>query len=52
MIVLGGLNPIAILHEAGVAVELNPLAGLEDIKTFIPFIDAAPIGRQSIPFTY
>lgn len=52
MIVVGGLNPLAALYEAGVPVTIHPLWGLEDIRTFIPFANAAPIGRQSIPYTY
>jgi len=50
MIVIGGLNPIAVLHEAGVPVVINPLGGLEDIKTFVPFDNVAPIGRPIGPF--
>ena len=52
MIVIGGLNPIAALHEVGVPVEINPLLGLEEISTFNSFSNVAPIGRQSIPYTY
>jgi HTH-type transcriptional regulator, global nitrogen regulator NrpRI len=52
MAVLGGLNPIAVLHEMGVPVEINPLYGLEELSTFVPFADAAPIGRHGIPYTY
>lgn len=37
MIVLGGLNPIAALHEAGVRVSIQSLAGLEDFGSFVPF---------------
>ncbi len=37
MIVLGGLNPIAALHEAGARVTIQSLAGLEDFKSFAPF---------------
>ena len=48
MVVLGGLNPIAALHEAGVPVEIYPLEGLEELSTFRPFEDAAPIGRNDL----
>lgn len=37
MIVLGGLNPIAALHEAGAKVSIQSLAGLEDFGSFVPF---------------
>jgi HTH-type transcriptional regulator, global nitrogen regulator NrpRI len=37
MIVVGGLNPIAALHEAGADVKLQSLAGLEDFNSFLPF---------------
>jgi HTH-type transcriptional regulator, global nitrogen regulator NrpRI len=47
MIAIDGLNPIAALHEAGIPVELNPLSGLEDIDTFVPFKDVAPMGRRT-----
>ena len=52
LIIFAGLNPFAALYEAGVPVDINPLRGVEDFRTFIPFDHAAPIGRQSIPFTY
>ncbi len=37
MIVLGGLNPIAALHEAGLPVSIQSLAGLENLRSFKPF---------------
>jgi HTH-type transcriptional regulator, global nitrogen regulator NrpRI len=37
MIVLGGMNPIAALHEAGAKVTIQSLAGLEDFGSFLPF---------------
>lgn len=47
MIAIDGLNPIAALHEAGIPVELNPLSGLEECGTFVPFIDIAPMGHRA-----
>jgi len=37
MIVLGGMNPIAALHEAGVRPTIQSLAGLEDFGSFSLF---------------
>lgn len=37
MVVLGGLNPIAALREAGAKVTVHSLAGLEDFRSFLPF---------------
>ncbi len=37
MIVLGGMNPIAALREAGVLVTIQSLAGLDECSTFQPF---------------
>jgi repressor of nif and glnA expression len=37
MIVIGGLNPIAALHEAGTQVTFKSLVGLEDSSLFMPF---------------
>jgi len=37
MIVIGGLNPIAALHEAGIPIVAQSLAGLEDFAAFVPF---------------
>jgi repressor of nif and glnA expression len=47
MIAIDGLNPIAALHEAGIPVELNPLSGLEELGTFVPFKDVAAMGHQT-----
>jgi HTH-type transcriptional regulator, global nitrogen regulator NrpRI len=47
MIAIDGLNPIAALHEAGIPVELNPLSGLEELGTFVPFKDVAPMGHRT-----
>jgi repressor of nif and glnA expression len=41
MVVIGGLNPIAALHEAGIPVTIKSLAGLEDFKSFSSFKDIA-----------
>ena len=37
MIVTGGLNPIAAIHEAGIQVTMKSLAGLEDVNAFTTF---------------
>jgi len=37
MIVLGGMNPLAALHEAGTKVTIQSLAGLEDFGSFHSF---------------
>jgi hypothetical protein len=37
MIVVGGLNPIAALYEAGAQVTIQSLAGLENFESFLPF---------------
>lgn len=37
MIVVGGLNPVAALHEAGAQVTIQPLAGLQNFEAFLPF---------------
>ena len=47
MITLDGLNPIAAMHEAGVPVDLCPLAGLESLSEFVPFSEVAPMERRS-----
>lgn len=50
MIVIGGLNPVAAMQEAGIPVELYPLAGLEDISRFRPFGDVAMQGRRRVAY--
>jgi repressor of nif and glnA expression len=47
MITIAGLNPFAALHEVGIPVEINPLSGLEDLATYVPFREVAPLGRRS-----
>ncbi len=37
MVVVAGLNPLAALHEAGIAVELRPLHGVVDYALFQSF---------------
>jgi len=37
LIVIGGLNPLAALHEAGIQTSLHSLAALEDSKSFVTF---------------
>ena len=49
MIVMAGLNPIAALHEAGVPLSIQALAGLEDISEFSVFEDVALKGRRDSP---
>lgn len=50
MIVAGGLNPVAALHEAGVPVVIDSLSGFEDYGTFVPFAEIATMGRRRIPY--
>ncbi len=40
-IVIGGLNPVAILEEIGVRVQSRALAGLVDFKTLFPYTELA-----------
>jgi hypothetical protein len=47
MITLDGLNPFAVLHEAGVPLDITPLSGLEELSAFVPFKDVAPMGRRT-----
>lgn len=49
MIVLGGLNVFAALAEAGVPIELQPLAGLEDVRAFRPYREIASFARPASP---
>jgi len=40
MVVIGGLNPIAAIHEAGIRVSLLSLAGLAEYQSFAGYRDA------------
>jgi repressor of nif and glnA expression len=40
MIVIGGLNPVAAVHEAGVRLSMMSLAGLEDFGRFVSYREA------------
>ncbi len=40
IVVIGGLNPVAAVHEAGVRLTLTSLSGLEDYRRFLPFEEA------------
>lgn len=37
MIVIGGLNPVSAVHEAGIRLTIKSLAALEDFATFRPY---------------
>jgi hypothetical protein len=37
LVVVGGMNPLAAVHEAGVRVSMFSLAGLEDIGAFVDY---------------
>jgi hypothetical protein len=50
MIVIGGLNPFAALHETGIPIEISPLAGLEDLGSFLRFGEFAYLGKQNAPY--
>jgi repressor of nif and glnA expression len=39
IVVIGGLNPMAAVHEAGIAISLESLSGLEDFSKFSTFKD-------------
>ncbi|MDD5672810.1 MAG: NrpR regulatory domain-containing protein [Chitinivibrionales bacterium] len=47
IITIDGLNPIAVLQEAGIPVELYPLSGLEELENFVSFGEIAPMGQRS-----
>ncbi|MBA4389080.1 MAG: hypothetical protein C0404_13950 [Verrucomicrobia bacterium] len=40
MIVVGGMNPVAALHESWIEVTMQSLAGLEDFSRFVNFSEA------------
>lgn len=46
MLVLSGLNALAILVEAGVPVEIQSLCGLEELSAFQSFTELALLGRR------
>jgi len=48
MIVVGGLNPIAAIHEAGLPVTIRSLAGLEDYTALKPIEDWESTLSQSV----
>jgi repressor of nif and glnA expression len=50
LIVIGGLNPLAVLREAGIPATTRSLSGLADISQFMPFEDAALLGKRSYPY--
>ncbi len=50
LIVMGGLNPLAALREAGIPATMRSLSGLADISEFMPFEDAALLGKRSYPY--
>jgi repressor of nif and glnA expression len=50
LIVIGGLNPLAALREAGVPATTRSLSGLADISKFMPFEEAAMLGKRSYPY--
>jgi HTH-type transcriptional regulator, global nitrogen regulator NrpRI len=50
LIILGGLNPLAVLREEGIPATTRSLSGLADISAFIPFEDAAMLGKRSYPY--
>ena len=49
LLVMGGLNPVAVLREAGMQVDLGSLAGLEDIRRFRPVGEARLGHRRESP---
>ncbi|MCX7819615.1 MAG: NrpR regulatory domain-containing protein [Kiritimatiellae bacterium] len=49
ILVLGGLNAFAALVEAGVPVQLQPLAGLENLRAFRPYREIASLARPVSP---
>ncbi len=49
MIVLGGLNVFAALAEAGIPIQIQPLAGLHDVRAFRPYRELAALARPASP---
>ena len=50
IIVMGGMNPFAALHEAGVPVTVHSLAALEDAAAFSAYNEWAYRGRRPAPY--
>jgi len=49
MIVLGGLNVFAALVEAGVPIQIQSLAGLDQVSVFRPYREVAAMTRPASP---
>ena len=45
LILMGGINPLAVLHEVGIPVTTRSLSGVVDIARFSSFEDAERLGR-------
>jgi repressor of nif and glnA expression len=50
LILIGGLNPLAVLQEEGIPQTTRSLSGLCDIGTFMAVEDAALLGRRRYPY--
>lgn len=50
LIVIGGLNPLAVLHEEGVPQTTRSLSGLCNVDRFIKADDAILMGRRRYPY--
>jgi repressor of nif and glnA expression len=50
LVVIGGLNPLAALREAGIPFTMRSLSGLADISAFMPIEDAELLGRRGYPY--
>jgi len=49
VILIGGLNPLAVLQEQGIPQTTRSLSGLCDIAEFMGAEDAAYLGRRRYP---
>jgi len=50
LILIGGLNPLAVLAEQGIPQTTRSLSGLCDIGVFMGVDEAAPLGRRRYPY--
>lgn len=50
LILVGGLNPLAVLQEQGIPQTTRSLSGLCDINSFMGVEDAAFLGRRRYPY--